>query len=271
MRRMPIVPKLLIVVVCLMQMAPFYLALTTSFKSKQDLSSPWLFPIEALTFQNYETAISSGGVFRALLNSSILTLVGTALVVIVGSLAAYPLARRDTKFNGAVILASLAIMMIPPLSILVPLYSMLSRLGLLNTYVGAILPIVGLQLPLAIFLYTQFMRQIPLSLEEAATMDGAGVLRRFFAIVFPLLKPVTGAVVIISGVNIWNDYALSKYILSSSEMQPLAPAIAAFFGAAGSDVGAAVAGALLGIVPIVIIYLFLQKQFMKGMLAGSEK
>ncbi|WP_448655591.1 carbohydrate ABC transporter permease [Microbacterium lacticum] len=158
-----------------------------------------------------------------------------------------------------------------PLSILVPLYSLLNTLGLLNSYAGLILPLACLELPRAIFLYTQFLRAVPISLEEAARVDGASRLQTLRMIVFPLLKPVTVTVIILTAVYVWNEFALSSYIITSTDMRTLAPAIAAFLGANGSNVNAAVAAALIGVVPMLIAYLFLQRYFMKGMLAGAEK
>lgn len=261
----------LIIVGCLVQLLPFYLAITTSFKDQSDLSSVWLFPFGAVTWDNFAAAVTSGGVLRATFNSAIVTAVATALTCVLAALAAYPLARRRTRLNRGVEFVILAVMMVPPLSILVPLYSLLNTFGLLNTYAGLILPLVCLELPRAIFLYTQFLRAVPISLEEAARVDGASRLQTLRIIVFPLLKPVTVTVVILTAVYVWNEFALSSYIMTSTEMKTLAPSIAAFFGANGSNVNAAVASALIGVIPMLIAYLFLQRYFMKGMLAGAEK
>ncbi|QTX05180.1 carbohydrate ABC transporter permease [Agromyces archimandritae] len=267
--------KILIAVVvllfCAVQLVPFYLALTTAFKEQTDLSSVWWFPFDAVTFDNFSSAVEDGGVLRAIGNSVIVTVVTTVLTCVLAALAAYPLARRRTRLNRSVEFLILAVMMVPPLSILVPLYSLLNQLGLLNTYAGLILPLTCLELPRAIFLYTQFLRAVPLSLEEAARVDGANRLQTLSRIVFPLLKPVTATVVILTSVYVWNEFALSSYILTGNEMRTLAPAIASFFGSQGSNVNAAVASALIGVVPMLVAYLFLQRYFMKGMLAGAEK
>lgn len=262
---------LLVLVGCLVQLVPFYLALTTAFKEQSDLSSVWAFPFAAITWDNFAAAIAQGGVLRAIFNSAVVTVIATGLTCVLAALAAYPLARRRTRLNRGVEFTILAVMMVPPLSILVPLYSLLNGLGLLDTYAGLILPLVCLELPRAIFLYTQFLRAVPLSLEEAARVDGASRLQTLRIIIFPLLKPVTVTVIILTAVYVWNEFALSSYIMTSTEMRTLAPSIAAFFGANGSNVNAAVAGSLIGVVPILIAYLFLQRYFMKGMLAGAEK
>jgi len=261
----------LLVLVCVVQLLPFYLALTTAFKPITDLSSPWSFPLSGATVENFSTAVEDGNILRAIWNSAVVTVCATAIVVVVGALAAYPLARLRSRLNRGIELLVLSVMMIPPLSILVPLYSMLNQMHLLNTYAGLILPLACLELPRAIFLYTQFLRSVPVSLEEAARVDGANTLQVFVRIILPLLTPVTVTVVILTGVYLWNEFALSSYIMSSDSMKTLAPAIAAFFGEQGSQVNAAVAGSLLGAIPMVVAYIFLQKYFIRGMLAGADK
>lgn len=116
-----------------------------------------------------------------------------------------------------------AIMMIPPLSILVPLYSFLVQIGGVNSYWGIVLVLSTTNLPLAIFLYTAFIRAIPASIDEAGMVDGASKPKIFFTLILPLLKPVTATVVIMTSVGVWNEYALSNYLITDASMQPIAP------------------------------------------------
>lgn len=262
---------LVLVVFCAVQLLPFYFAVTTAFKEQTDLSSVWAMPMRGMTLDNFTSAVQDGKVIRAIMNSAIVTLVVTVFTCVLGALAAYPLARRRTVANRGFEIFTLGVMMVPPLSILVPLYSMLNRMHLLNTYVGLILPLLCVSLPQAIFLYSQFLRSVPVTLEEAARVDGANQMQTFFRIVLPLLKPVTATVIILTAVAVWNEFALSSYIMSRDTMRTLAPAIASFFGAQGSNVNAAVAASLLGVIPVIVAYVFLQRYFMKGMLAGAEK
>ncbi|MBT8159655.1 MULTISPECIES: carbohydrate ABC transporter permease [Arthrobacter] len=260
-----------IAIAVITQVTPFYLALTTAFKPITDTTSLWLPPLSGGTLDNFSTAWNSGHLEWALENGLIVTVVSTALTCIVGAMAAYPLARRSTKLNRFVSLLILGMLMVPPLSILVPLYTMLAQLGLLNTYISLSLVLTTIQLPLAVFLFTQFMRTLPLSLEEAAAIDGAGLTTTFLRIVLPSLKPVIATVVILTSTNVWNEFAMSSYILNQPEVRTLAPAAASFFGSQGNNIGAAAAAALIGLLPILIAYLFLQKYFVKGALAGAEK
>ena len=260
-----------IILAVITQVTPFYLAVTTAFKPITDTTSLWLPPVSGGTLDNFATAWDAGHLDWALENGLIVTVFSTALTCIIGATAAYPLARRSTRLNRFVSLAILGMLMVPPLSILVPLYTMLAQLGLLNTYISLILVLTTLQLPLAVFLFTQFMRTLPLSLEEAASIDGAGLVTTFVRIVLPSLKPVIATVVILTATNVWNEFAMSSYILNKAEVRTLAPAAASFFGAQGSNIGAAAAAALIGLLPILIAYLFLQKYFVKGALAGADK
>lgn len=258
-------------VVVIIQLVPFYVAITTALKERTDLSSQLLPPMDGISWGNFETAMESGNILRAILNSVIVTGASTFLVCILGAMAAYPLARRITLLNKGILLGAVGMMMIPPLSILVPLYTFLNQIGAVNTYWGITAVLVTTELPLAIFLYAAFMRNIPSSLEEAASIDGANRVQVLFRILFPLLKPVTATVVILVGVRIWNEFALSVYILTDPEVQTIAPAISGFFSAQGSNLGAAAAASLMAVTPVLIAYLFLQKYFMKGMVAGAEK
>ena len=253
------------------QLLPFYIALTTSLKPRTDLSSQWVFPTSGIYGENFRVAIEDGNILRAIGSSALITVCSTILICVLGALAAYPLARRDTLGNKFVFAGIIGLIMIPPLSILVPVYTLLVQLGGINTYWGAIALMVATQLPLSIFLYAAFMRGLPLSIEEAAVVDGAGLLTTLFRVVFPMLKPVTATVIILTSVSVWNEYALSVFILRSPDVRTTAPTIATFFASQGSNLGAAAAAALISVVPVLLAYLLLQRYFIKGMVAGYEK
>lgn len=262
---------LFISIAVVVQATPFYLALTTAFKPLTDNSSLWIPPFANGTLDNFVTAFNVGHLDWALENSLLVTGTATLLTALVGAMAAYPLARRVNRLNRVVSLVILGMLMVPPLSILVPLYTMLAQLGVLNNYLSLVLVLTTLNLPLAVFLFTQFMRGLPISLEEAASIDGAGLFTTFFRIVLPSIKPVLATVIILTSTSIWNEFAISSYILNNGDVRTLAPSVASFFAAQGNNVGAAAAAALVGLTPILIAYLFLQKYFIKGALAGAEK
>lgn len=251
-------------------LAPFYILLSVAFRSPQDLRSYWLFPQE-LHLENFQSAIVEGKILLSILNSLILTVGSVILVTVVGAMAAYPLARRRTRLNAGIKGFVLGIMMVPPLSILVSLYSVMVKIHGVNEYWGIILILVTFELPLSIFLYTNFISSIPVALDEAAAIDGSSPVRTFFQIILPQLKPVTASVVILTGVHCWNDYQFSLYILQSPKLRTIPLAIASYFSQTTSNINAAAAAALLAILPIVLVFLFLQKYFIQGMVDSAIK
>lgn len=259
-----------VLLVVLVQLLPFYVALTTSLKPKTDLSSQWILPFTNVFWGNFANAVTEGGILRAIGNSLIVASISTVLVCVIGAFAAYPLARRPTALNRGILALNVGLMMVPALSILVPLYTMLASMNALNTYWGIILVLVTGGLPISIFLYSAFMRSLPISVEEAAMIDGANRFQALWFVVIPMLKPVTATVGILTGVGVWNEYALSGYILTDPETRTIAPAIASFFSMQSSNLPAAAAASLLAAVPVVIAYLFLQKYFVRG-IVGAEK
>lgn len=251
-------------------LAPFYILLSVAFRSPQDLSSYWAFPTQ-LNLENFRNAIEEGKILLSIFNSLVVTAGAVLLVTVVGALAAYPLARRKTRLNMGIKGFVLGIMMVPPLSILVSLYSVLVKINGVNEYWGIILVLVTFELPLSIFLYTNFISSIPKALDEAAAIDGSGPVRTFFQIILPQLKPVTASVVILTGVHCWNDYQFSLYILQSPKMRTIPLAIASYFSQTTSNINAAAAAALLAILPVVVVFLFLQKYFIRGMVDSAIK
>ncbi len=263
--RMPV-----LLVIFAVYLSPFYILFNISLKPVTDLSSHWKFP-GSPTLDNFRTAIEQGEILSALLHSFFIMAAAVFLIVVVSSLAAYPLARNRSRLNKGVKSFILGIMMVPPLSILVPLYSVLVDIGGINKYWGIILTLLTFELPMAIFLYTNFISSIPTALDEAAAIDGCGPVRAFFYIILPQLKSVTASVVILTGIHCWNDYQFSLYILQSSGMRTVTLAISSFFSQTTSNLNAASAAAFLAIFPVVVCFLFLQKYFIKGMVDSAVK
>ncbi len=265
-----ILRSIVAIIISLFHLIPFYILITTALKPMTDLSSRWIFPKE-IHLENFTYALEKGGLLTAMYNSVIITVISVLLIALIGATTAYPLARIKTKTNALVLNLVVAVMMIPPLSMLVPLYSLLTKIGAINTYWGIIIITVTMGLPLSIFLYSNFIGTIPIDLEEAASIDGCGRFRAFYKVVLPLLKPVTATVIILTGVNVWNDFQFPLYILQAPEMKTLTLAVSSFFSQNASNLNAAAASALIAIIPIVIIYLLLQKQFVQGMVDSAIK
>ncbi|MFS0560476.1 carbohydrate ABC transporter permease [Terribacillus sp. 179-K 1B1 HS] len=257
--------------ITLCHVVPYYILITTSLKRAGDFSSKWLLP-DYFSLENFTLAWEEANLSTAFMNTFIITIAAAAMLIIFGSLAAYALARRQTKLNKYVYMLFVAVMVIPPLTALVPLYQLVVDAGLMNTRLVAILNNVAAFLPLTIFLYAGFIRStIPKELEEAARMDGASTIGVFFRVVFPLLKPITATVLILSCVYIWNDYQFAIFFLQDSDMHTLTVALSSFFGQNTSQLGLVGAAALVASLPMVILFLLLQRFFIEGLAAGSVK
>lgn len=260
----------LVLIISLVHILPFYILLTSAFKKESDLSSKWNIP-HYLYLDNFKNAWVNAKLGSAFMNNIIITVIVIALLILLGTISSYPLARYRTRWNRFMYLVFIAALIVPPLTILVPLYKFYVDLGALNTYWGIILLHITFYLPITIFLYTGFISTIPKELDEAAMMDGSTRLGVIFKLIVPLLKPVTATVIIINGVNIWNDYQFSTFFLQKTAARTFTVALSAFFGQYTSNVGWVAAGSVIAAFPLAIVYLFLQRYFIHGLSAGAVK
>ncbi len=254
----------------LIYILPIYVLITMSLKKRNDLSSLLAFPGYQY-FDNYIKILQNGRIPQALLNTLIVTVCVLVIEIFVGGLASYPLSRNKSKFNHFIKNVIMGIMMIPSLSILVGIYSLLVKIHGISTLWGLIMVTAAFGLPMTIYLYTNFITAIPESLDEAASLDGCGVFQTFFHIILPQLKPVTVTVIILNGVSVWNEYAYSLYVLQKPKTYTLTLMISQYFSTGGKDFNGAAAAASIAILPLVILYLFLQKYFIQGTIDSAVK
>lgn len=249
---------------------PFYIIINVSLKSFTDTTSR-IQPASPIYCGNYAEAIKTGQIFLGIRNSLIITVFVLLVEIIVGCLASYALARNQTKFNEVVRNLIMGVMMISPLTTLVGVYSTMSKIHGTSTYWGIVLVLSSFGLPLVIFLYTNFIGSIPKALDEAAAIDGASNLQTFFMIILPQLRTVTVTVIILQGVGIWNEYTYSYYFLQKQNMNTITLVIKSFFGSVMNDYGQAAANAVIGMLPLIIIYLCLQKYFIQSQVDSAIK
>ncbi len=266
----PVWKVLVSLLIIAIHISPLYILVGVALKSPKDLTSRWVLPGYAY-FENFKVAIDKGNLLSALTNSIIITSFSILLITLFGAFAAYPLARNRSKLNSVIKAFILGVMMVPGLSILVPLYGIMAQLKATSTYWGITVILVTFQLPLSIFLFTNFIAAIPEALDEAASIDGCNPFTTFYFIILPQLKPVIATVVILTGIYCWNDYQFSLYMLQSPKLKNITLAISGFFAQNSSNVNAAAAAALIGILPVIIVFLFLQKYFIKGMVDSAIK
>ncbi len=259
------------IVLILIYLCPIYVLAVMGLKDITDVSSRLALP-EMPDLSNFAELFEEGSILRAMLNTVVITVVTIVLEIILGCMAAYPLARNRSRWNRILKGLILGVMMIPPLSILVGVYSTLVSMGAISTYWGIILVSTAFGLPMPIYLYSNFMSAIPVSLDEASQIDGCTPLQTFLYIILPQLKPVTVTIMILNGVNMWNEYGYSLYILQKPSMYTLTLTISQYFSSSSaSDLNGAAAAACVGIVPIVVIYLVLQKYFIQGSIDSAVK
>jgi len=255
----------------LLFLLPVYIALVNAFKPYGEIiRQPLALPV-VFTLDNFILAFQSANIGRLYANSLFITITSTALVIVVTSAASYILAKRKNTFFKYLYIFFLIGIMVPPQLIVIPSIKTLQFLGLLNTFQGLFLFYVGTYMSLGTFLYVEFIKTIPDSIEESGIMDGAGTGTIFFKLIFPLLKPCTATVIIFLGLWIWNDFLPPMYILGSNAGRTITTGIYNAIGSKTTSWNIVFACAVYASLPVFIIYLVMQKQFIKGLTAGSIK
>lgn len=254
---------------------PFFLVLINALKEKTDIIRDPLALVgeQGATFANFIEAADRMHFFRALGNSLLITVVSTALIVIFSSMAAYIMTRKNWLACRALFVMMILSLAIPFQVLMIPLVSIYGGIfHILNHRATLIFMHVGFCVSMSCFLFCGTIRStIPLELEEAASIDGCSQFQIFRKIVFPLLKPTIATTIIINALNTWNDYLLPSLILTDNELQTLPIATRVFYGAFSSDLNLLMAALVLMIVPILVLYLFLQKHIINGVVAGAVK
>ncbi|NLJ41508.1 MAG: carbohydrate ABC transporter permease [Clostridiales bacterium] len=265
----------LILVVTLIYLIPIYYFIIGAFKVRIDIVK---FPlainwdmIKGVGFANFSYAFKKMKMLDALKNTGTITISALAMVIFAGSLAGFAIARVDRKLFQSFYKILIVLMVVPFIGSLIPLVIQSTQLKTYNTLLGPILIQAAWNLPFAIFLYTGFMRTIPKELEEAAYIDGCSLISTYYRIFLPLLAPVTATSCIYAGVGMWNDYLVSMSLLNGARMPTIMVGVTMFFGSRKTEYGYAFAGIILASLPIVILFLFLQKYFIKGLTAGAVK
>lgn len=248
---------------------PFALVIINSFKSVSEAAIINFSLPEKFLFENYLYVIKEGNLIRAFGNSMFITCTVVFFTVILASMTAFVIGRREDRF-GKFTYSYFLIGLIAPLA-LIPEVVIVKLLGLNGTYFAPILIHIAVRLPLSVMLYTGFIKGIPVSLDECAMLDGCSPLRMFFSIIFPLLKPVIFTNVILTFMAVWNDFQISLYFLSDSKMQTLPLGIYNFVGFMTYKWNYVCAFIIITILPIVVVYLLAQKYIIEGMVAGAVK
>ncbi|MEK3883354.1 carbohydrate ABC transporter permease [Paenibacillus sp. PL2-23] len=255
----------------LLSLIPFYVLLYLSMNAPSANVFGGVLLVPDFHFGNFSDAWEGSKLGRSMINSLIITIGAVALIVVVASSAGYSIARFRSKGNAAIFNTLLACLMIPAIIITVPLYSLMKTIGGINTHWAMILLTAANALPLSVFLYASFIRSLPKEVEESAVIDGCTYFTAFWRVTFHFLRPVTSAVVILTGLGIWNNYGQAVFFLQSQEMRTVPLAVSMFFQTYGAKWNMMAAAALIGLAPAVLAFLAFQRYFIKGITAGALK
>ncbi|HAG69081.1 MAG TPA: carbohydrate ABC transporter permease [Lachnospiraceae bacterium] len=244
----------------------------SSLKQKRDFNKDIFSLPSEPSLSNYQRILSNPdyNIASSMINSTRTTIISVALIVVCAFIVGYILARCSFKMNRPLYLMFLMGMLIPVHSLMVPIYIIFSRAGLLNKWYTLLMPYLCFNLPVSLFLVEGYVKGIPTALEEAAAIDGCSFSRSMFSIILPICKPILTTVAIINVFGCWNEFSFAL-ILQSKAFQTVPLALKNFTGQFNSDFPKMMAAMLLTMSPVVIFYFVFSKQIIKGMVAGAVK
>jgi len=257
--------------ISLLALFPMFFMLVTAFKGQAEFVNNQLgLPLHPV-LSGFERAFKGREIPLWFLNSTVVTAAAVFLVTALSSLAAYAFARmrfpaRDTLFN-----AIISLMVVPPVVMIIPLFVLMVNIHLVNTRVSVILVYVGLMLPFSIYLLTSFFQTVSTEIIDAAVVDGCSDFGIFWRIMLPLAGPALSTLVIVNALFVWNELLVALILLQKNELKTLMVGLTAFKSRYNMDVPVTMAGLAMATIPLVVLYLVGQRQFIRGLVAGSLK
>lgn len=263
--------EIISILFALLFISPVIIVFVNSMKPVGDiLRSPLALPGN-FYIENYKYVFKNMNYLNALKNTMLIAVIVVTSTVILSALAGYKLVRTKTRISSIMSGVFLSAMLVPFQSIMIPISQIASFFHMKNTLWGYIIIVITHYLPMGIFMYHGFVKNVPISLEEAAKIDGCGNFKLFFLIVFPLMKPITASVTVLFTLWIWNDYLLPSIMLTENSMKTLTPMIFSFFSSYLNRWDYALTALTMSILPITLFYLLMQKQFISGIIDGAIK
>nr|WP_306387810.1 carbohydrate ABC transporter permease [Microbacterium sp. MPKO10] len=262
-----------IIVIVVVQVYPLVWLLLTSLRTAADFAggNPFAWPSE-FTLENYDRAFATGNLGLNIVNSLIVTLGASVLIVVAGMMAAYALQVLGFRLSGVVRVIFLLGIIVPVQISLVPLFIDYSRVGLLDTHLSMIIPLAAFALPMAIYLFSSFYEYIPRETYEAASLDGAGPYRIFTQITFPLSVNTIITVVLVNSIFIWNDFIFANTFVLSDGLKTIPLGLQNYIGAMGNtDWTATFAAVCVSVTPLLLVFLVLNKAMIQGLESGATK
>ncbi|PWM37853.1 MAG: carbohydrate ABC transporter permease [Clostridiales bacterium] len=260
-----------LILAALVVLLPFYVSFVYSVKSAKEIAFTGMAFPTIIHLENFTDAMAKSNFWLAMKNSLLTTVPTVLLLIVVAPMAAYVLGRNTSRGYNLLYSLFMAALLIPFQSIMMPLYSDLRSLGLINTPLGFVLVRSAFALPFNIMVITGFVKNVPREMEEAARIDGAGAARVYFRIVFPLLRPVVASMVVINALDAWNDFQLAVIFMMDKKAHTLPVMLYSFFGQYSVELGMAFATTTLSMIPVLAFYLLMQRHIVSGVMAGAVK
>lgn len=267
-----LVTEILMALIAVLFFIPIIVIVNYSFKTRKELylSNPLALP-ESFYLQNYVNAFKKLNLSITFINTLLYTILSVVVLVILCGASAWAIARCKNKFFKFSYVYFLIGILIPYQALFLPIYIIGFKLGLTNSRIGIILMYIATGMSFGVFLMRSFMSTVPLELEESARIDGCSIYRTYFTIVMPLLKPAIATLIIMQSFQIWNDYLMANLFVSKNNLKTLTVAMQALFSQQTSDYTTACAAIVISVLPVVILFTYLQKYFVKGMTIGALK
>lgn len=267
-----IVLEIVMILLSLLFLYPIFLTINNSLKNFSEVMTDVIALPKTLAFENYAYVWEFINYPRLFLNNTIITVVGLAGIILISSIAAYKLARTKSRTSALIYMLCIMPMLIPFQSIMLTVLQIAKDFNLSNSTWGLGVMYWGFGAPLALFIYHGFVKGIPKEIDESAEIDGASGFRLFFSVIFPLLKSVTTTIIIIDVMWIWNDFLLPLLMVNGSpSTKTLTLAAYTFVGQYTSDWQYAMTAMVMAVLPSIIVFAFLQKHIVKGVVAGAVK
>ncbi|HCG63813.1 MAG: carbohydrate ABC transporter permease [Spirochaetae bacterium HGW-Spirochaetae-4] len=250
---------------------PLFNMVISAFKTNREiLTKPFGFP-QSIGFKNFHTVWVEKGFDRYFANSLLVTGVAMGFVLLFGSMGAYGVSRYRYKANTLVYMLFLSGIMLPLKAAIIPLFIIVKRLGLIDSRISVILIFIAMGLPSTVFILSGFMKGIPLELEYAARIDGCNDFQIYRRIIMPMTAPAIALVTIYNAVPIWNDFFFPLVFLQSNSRKTLPVGLSTFFGQHATNWSLLFTGLSIAILPMLLMYIFMSRYFIKGMTAGAVK
>lgn len=266
-----IIFEIMLIGYTLLILFPLFNMIASSFKTTREIfKHPYALP-ETWKFSNYVEVWGKGGFGGYFFNSIVLTSFSIVLVLLFGSMASFGIARYRYRLSTPIYLVFLAGIMLPLKAAIIPLFLLIRRIGLMDTRLSLILIFTAMSMPATVFILTGFMRTIPRDLEDAARIDGANDFGIYRRIIMPLTTPSIALVTIYNAVPIWNDFFFPLVFVQSDRLKPLPLGMSVFFGQYQINWHLLFASLSIAILPMLILYLFMSRYFIRGMTAGAIK